>query len=178
MITKYWEKVQNREKVKQYVETKDSNDLSVLDYCKIRGRHDIYSTVKCFCSDGMDAASAVVESKITSLAYELKEDHKEGSTKQRTTLDELTRINLRLETQAGVANAFALPDFQYPMIDLKLNMNLKENFFAAIPRHDQTECVWVDNEEQLAMMATTILKNDKVIAVDTEYHEFEPVPFD
>jgi len=51
-MNKYWERVGNRKAVQDYVEYKDINDFSVLDYCKMRNRQDIYSTIKCFCTDG------------------------------------------------------------------------------------------------------------------------------
>ncbi len=52
IMNKYWERVGNRGEVQKYVEYKDAAGISVLDYCKIRGRQDMYSTIKCFCTDG------------------------------------------------------------------------------------------------------------------------------
>lgn len=46
------------EEIKEFVEQKDKSGSSVLDYCRIKGRQDIYSTIGCFCTEGKLSAAA------------------------------------------------------------------------------------------------------------------------
>ena len=39
--------------IRDYVELKDNTGSTALDYCRIKGRQDIYSTIGCFCAEGM-----------------------------------------------------------------------------------------------------------------------------
>ena len=114
-----------------------------------------------------------IESKIMTIEYKVLEECKEWEIKQKNKIEEQMTINIKLGQYVKVADAFSIPEFQYPLLDLKLCS--KEEVAAHIPKHDATNCVWVDTEKILAEMASTILKSHRAIGVDSEYHELEKV---
>ncbi len=107
------------------------------------------------------------------LEYKLLDDRKEWGLKQQAKIEEQTKLNMRLEPYKKSVDAFAVPDFQYPHLSLKLDPTGKDT--KAIPRHDKMPCVWVDTEKALADMAAEILRSHRAIGVDTEYHDLEKV---
>ena len=169
----YWELVKDRGEVQKYVEYCDASGASVLDYCKIRKRHDIYSTIGCFCSD---------KAKIVTLEYKEILEKEEWKIKQNKKIEELIKINEKLASHLRATSAFNVEGFQYRRLELGLKVsneadspNNFSNLLKAIPRHDQTECVWIDSEPALAEMSNAILKNYRAIGVDAEYHDLEKV---
>jgi len=166
IMNKYWEQAKSREKVQEFVKYQDLTGASVLDYCRIRGRQDILSTIGCFCTD---------ESKIVQLEYKEIPITHDFKFKEKDTVERLSKINEYLKMYSQIENAFKIAEFPYPDLDLKISY--KDGTIKNIPRHNTKECIWIDTEEKLSKMAENIMKFHKAIGVDTEYHDIEKVFF-
>ena len=149
----------------KYVNTKDSNDLSALDYCRINGNHAIFSIIKSFSTDGI-ALIIYIEYIITPISYKIYEESESDLFNEITELENYVKeLNTKLSKSD---NPLSIPDFQY-------NSAFEEQKYIGCQK--TKEVVWIDTIKELDELSLFIINNSKVIGVDLEYYTFEKVNY-
>ncbi len=126
-MNSYWEQVKNRKKVQEFADLKDASTMSALEYCSSGTNRHLYAMIQCFCSD---------ESKIATLDYKELRHLEEWEEKQKLKLAECVLVNAKLNTQVKVDDAYKIEKFQYPKLDIKIN--LEDDLMKSVVRHDAT----------------------------------------
>jgi len=146
-----------------YVNSKDNNNLSALEYCQINGSNDIYSIIRSFSTDGKNKVN-VIEYNMLPIAYKT---HEGNMIEEKKIIEKYVKdVNGYLNEHLNDKDSFSIPKFQYisaagDSIPLKL--------------HNEKEFIWIDTEQGLAELTQVIKEKHKVIGIDMEYYTFDKV---
>lgn len=149
-MDKYKESVKNDwALIESFFQIKDNSELSAIDYCRIKGRNDMYELMKIYTQERMQFnILTFLETSFIRLDYKiLNKGTEEFEERKKSGVELQKNINHELEKSLKAKNAFLIPNFQYINIEEEFKkhniaFNLEDNYLDSIIPHEKTVAIW------------------------------------